>query len=134
MGHRLIVAGPDTCTPKEAKAYRNRLHQVGAGRFVLETITNGTVTAKKLCSAFGAKPPFWLEGHPDSAYYKFLGLAISRELSKRRRLSEYSTIEDAARLIKESKNIMVITGAGVSVASLCPLLGRRGFSRGDKAR
>ncbi|KAK8240248.1 chromatin regulatory protein sir2 [Phyllosticta capitalensis] len=111
-----LVPGPDTCTPKEAKAYRNRLHQVGAGRFVLETITNGTVTAKKLCSAFGAKPPFWLEGHPDSAYYKFLGLAISRELSKRRRLSEYSTIEDAARLIKESKNIMVITGAGISTS------------------
>ncbi|KAK7549477.1 chromatin regulatory protein Sir2 [Phyllosticta citricarpa] len=111
-----LVAGPDTCTPQEAKAYRNRLHEVGAHVFIRETITDGTVKAKKLCTAFGVKPPFWLEGHPDVAYYQLLGLAIARALSNRRRLPNYSTIGDAARLIKNSKNILVITGAGISTS------------------
>ncbi|KAK7715531.1 NAD-dependent histone deacetylase sir2 [Botryosphaeria dothidea] len=111
-----LSGGPDVCTIEEAKAYRKRLHEVGAGAFVFETVTTGKVSAKKLCTAFGIKPPAFLEGASDSSYYQLLGIAIARELSKRRRLSEYSTIEDAALLLQKSKNIMVITGAGISTS------------------
>ncbi|KAL1629858.1 NAD-dependent histone deacetylase sir2 [Neofusicoccum ribis] len=111
-----LSGGPDVCTAEEARAYRKRLHEVGAGPFVFETVTTGKVSAKKLCTAFNIKPPPFLDGAADSSYYQLLGVVIARELSKRRRLSEYSTMEDAARLLQKSKNIMVITGAGISTS------------------
>lgn len=79
-----------------------------------ETIGKDTVTAKKLCTAFGILPPAFLEGAPDEAYHPLLAIAISREFSRRQKLPQYNTVEDAVRLLKESKNIVVLTGAGVS--------------------
>ncbi|KAF2189545.1 SIR2-domain-containing protein [Zopfia rhizophila CBS 207.26] len=108
--------GTDACTAEEARTYRQRLHEVGAGQFVFENITTGKVTARKLCTAFGVRIPKFLEGLADEAYYQLLGLAINRELNKRRRLKQYKTIDDAARLLRERKNIMVITGAGISTS------------------
>ena len=81
--------------------------------FVEETILNESITAKKLCTAFGIVPPSFLEGAPDKAYYPLLGMGISREISKRLKLPEYNTIDDAVELLKKSTNIMVVTGAGV---------------------
>jgi NAD-dependent histone deacetylase SIR2 len=41
---------------------------------------------------------------------------MMRELNKRQRLSQYKTIDDAAKLLNEAKNILVVTGAGVSTS------------------
>jgi hypothetical protein len=106
--------GKDCCTAQEAREYRQKLHEMGAGTFVFEYITKGQISARKLCTAFGVRIPKFLEGLADSSYYQLLGHAISRELNKRRRLHDYKTIDDAAKLLREKKNIMVITGAGVS--------------------
>lgn len=54
--------------------------------------------------------------YPDESFYQLLGLAISRELNKRPRLEQYKTIDDAAKLLRERKNVMVITGAGISTS------------------
>lgn len=108
--------GQDTCTAEEARALRQRLHHVGASQFVLENITSEKMTARKLCSAFGVKIPSFLEESPDEHFYQLLGLAINRELNKRPRLPQYKTIDDAAKLLLERKNIMVITGAGISTS------------------
>lgn len=78
----------------------------------------GIITAKKLCTALGIRPPFFLEGEPDEAYYSLLDLAICRELSKRAKLPQYNTIDDAVALMKKSRNIVVLTGAGVSTSKL----------------
>ena len=93
--------------------YRARLRAIGAQSFVLETIGEGTITAKKLCTAFGIRPPPFLEGAPDTAYLQLLGLGISRELTKRVKLPQYNSVDDAVQLLKKSQNIIVITGAGV---------------------
>jgi NAD-dependent histone deacetylase SIR2 len=69
-----------------------------------------------LLSAFGIRPPDFLEGCPDESYYQLLSLAISRELSKRIKLPQYNTIDDAVELIKKAKNIIVLTGAGISTS------------------
>jgi NAD-dependent histone deacetylase SIR2 len=76
----------------------------------------GTISAKKLLTAFGIRAPPFLDGSPDDAYYGLLSLAISRELSKRIKLPQYNTIDDAVDLIKKSRNIIVLTGAGISTS------------------
>lgn len=103
----------DMCTIEEAFAFRKRLRHVGEDEFIAETIETGRITAKKLCTAFGIKPPSLLDGQPDHKYYPLLGLGITRELSKRVKLPEYNTVDDAVHLLKRSKNIIVLTGAGV---------------------
>lgn len=109
----LIYAGDGSCTLEESLALRKRLRLVGGDRFVGETVEAGVITAKKLCTAFGIRPPFFLEGEPDEAYYSLLDLAICRELSKRAKLPQHNTIDDAVALLKKSRNIIVLTGAGV---------------------
>ncbi|EAW10641.1 putative histone deacetylase SIR2 [Aspergillus clavatus NRRL 1] len=107
---------PNACTLEEAVAFRERLHEIGKAAFVEETIGRDTVTAKKLCTAFGIMPPAFLEGAPDEAYHPLLAIAISREFSRRPKLPQYNTIDDAVKLLKESKNIVVLTGAGISTS------------------
>lgn len=107
-------SSPDACTPEESHGYRRRLRLVGEGQFIKETVEAQTITAKKLCTAFGVRLPAFLDDAPDTSYYPLLGLCISRELSKRQKLLQYNTIDDAVSLLKGSKNIIVLTGAGVS--------------------
>ena len=97
-------------------AYKRRLKTIGEARFYKETIHNGSVSAKKLITAFGIRPPPFLEGFPDEVYLQVLELAISRELSKRDKLPQHNTIDDAVSLLKSSHNIIVLTGAGISTS------------------
>lgn len=110
-----LCAGDGSCTLEESLAFRKRLRLIGGDRFIAETVEAGVITAKKLCTAFGIRPPIFLDGEPDEAYYSLLDLAICRELSKRAKLPQYNTIEDAVSLLKKSRNIIVLTGAGVRI-------------------
>lgn len=58
----------DVCTLQEAVTFRNRLREIGDDRFIEETIEAGTITAKKLCTAFGIRPPPFLEDAPDVSH------------------------------------------------------------------
>ena len=109
----LTDVGDGSCTLDESLAFRRRLRLVGGDRFFAETVNAGVITAKKLCTAFGIRPPFFLEGEPDEAYYSLLNLGVCRELSKREKLPQYNTIDDAVTLMKKSRNIIILTGAGV---------------------
>ncbi|KAI4120642.1 MAG: hypothetical protein LQ338_006866 [Usnochroma carphineum] len=95
---------------------RSEWDEVGEDQFITESIEAGTISAKKLCTAFGIRPPSLLEGQPDHKYYPLLGLGITRELSKRVKLPEHNTIDDAVELLKRSQNIIVLTGAGISTS------------------
>lgn len=113
----LYSIDPGACTLEEAAAYRRRLHEIGKQAFVEETIVRETVTAKKLCTAFGLKLPAWLEGADDEDYHQLLAIAISREFSRRPKLPQYNSIDDAVKLLQQAKNIIVLTGAGVRFPS-----------------
>lgn len=55
-----------------------------------------------------------MDSAPDQAVLPLVGLAIARELTKRRKLPEHNTFDDAVSLLQQSKNIIVVSGAGVS--------------------
>lgn len=112
----LMQTGPDICTPDEASRLRRELREQGPAVFCQRTVDAGRYTAKKLLSAFGIRPPAFLEGESDEAYFSLLSLAITRELSKRAKLARYNTIDDAVDLMAKCKNIVVITGAGISTS------------------
>ncbi|KFX98997.1 hypothetical protein O988_04092 [Pseudogymnoascus sp. VKM F-3808] len=116
IGDEGLLGGDDVCTLEEAREYRRLLRDVGARVFCEKTVEAGAITAKKLITAFGIKPPGFLEGAPDMAYYSLLSMALSRELSKRSKLPTYNTIEDVVKLLDKCNNIIVLTGAGISTS------------------
>lgn len=61
-------AAIDSCTIEEAMAFRKRLREVGEDQFVTETIEARTISAKKLCTAFGISSPPPFEGLPDVGF------------------------------------------------------------------
>lgn len=96
--------------------YRQQLRAVGPQEFCKLTVDSGAITVKKLLTAFGIRPPAFLDGLPDHAYFGLLTLAMTRELVKRAKLPKYNTIDDAVALLKASRNIVVLTGAGISTS------------------
>ncbi|SPO05054.1 related to NAD-dependent histone deacetylase [Cephalotrichum gorgonifer] len=107
---------PESCTPDEATHLRHMLRRLGPQDFCRVTVDEGRYTAKKLLTAFRVRPPPFLEGAPDEAYYSIISAAIERELSKRAKLTQYNSFADAIELIRRSKNIVVVTGAGISTS------------------
>jgi NAD-dependent histone deacetylase SIR2 len=109
----MIDSGPMSYTPAEGKEIRERLRRLGPNKFVEQAITRGVISIRKLVTAFGVRPDL---PYSTSWYYQILGLCIQRELRKRQKLTEYNTIDDAVSLLQKSKNILVITGAGISTS------------------
>lgn len=92
------------------------MREQGPAIFCQRTVDAGRYTAKKLLTAFGIRPPAFLEGQDDESYFSLLSLAITRELSKRAKLMRYNSVNDAVHLIDKCQNIIVITGAGISTS------------------
>ncbi|KAK0556597.1 NAD-dependent histone deacetylase sir2 [Tilletia horrida] len=53
---------------------------------------------------------------PDTKLIPILKSALSRILRKRERLTQYSTPEDVVELLRKSRKIILLTGAGISVS------------------
>ena len=103
----------NSLTPAEALRLRQRLHSIGHHQFVEETILNGAYDARTLLTAFGVDPDY---PYGDDWYIRLLNLCLQRELQRRHKLRDHNTIEDAVSLLQRSRNIVVITGAGISTS------------------
>ncbi|KAI0483855.1 DHS-like NAD/FAD-binding domain-containing protein [Xylaria cf. heliscus] len=106
----------DACTPEQSVTFRQQLRAIGPDEFCHVHIDSGAITARKLLTAFGIRPPDFLEGRPDEAYLGLLTLAMTRELTKRAKIMAYNSVDDAVYLLKKSRNIVVLTGAGISTS------------------
>lgn len=62
--------------------------------------------------------PIFLEGEPEDSpqLIHFLRLVLAKEMMRRSRLPAVNTVEHVVKLLKESKNIIVLTGAGVCIS------------------
>ncbi|KAJ3577955.1 hypothetical protein NPX13_g2611 [Xylaria arbuscula] len=121
----------DACTREQSVAFRQQLRAIGPNAFCRLHIDSGAITARKMLTAFGIRPPEFLEGRPDEAYYGLLTLAMTRELNKRAKIMSYNSVDDAVHLLQKSRNIVVLTGAGISTRSASPIsaLKRPGCTR-----
>lgn len=93
------------------------LRSIGPQELCKRTLDTGFVSARKLLTAFGVRPPPPIgEEEDDALALGLLIFAFGRELSKRAKLLKYNTIDDAVNLLQTSKNIVVLTGAGISTS------------------
>ncbi|GAW14272.1 hypothetical protein ANO14919_036720 [Xylariales sp. No.14919] len=116
LTHDTFPPDVDACTPEQSVAFRQQLRAIGPNEFCHLHIDSGAITAQKLLTAFGIRPPDFLEGRPDEAYLGLLTLAMTRELTKRAKIMSYNSVDDAVQLLKRSRNIVVLTGAGISTS------------------
>ncbi|KAK9696192.1 NAD-dependent histone deacetylase sir2 [Basidiobolus ranarum] len=107
-------------TEEERQSIRADARQKGIVMFIREYVLEKKIPVAKLLDVFDQKLAARAMGRPMLQLLPLLELLISRFLRERQRLPDVSTVEDVVRLIKESKNIMILTGAGVSVSCGIP--------------
>ncbi|KAJ3343984.1 NAD-dependent histone deacetylase sir2, partial [Kappamyces sp. JEL0680] len=73
-----------------------------------------------LLNFFQVPPSVWENGATDEELLAILRSVFSQNVVKRTRLLEHSTFLDAVELINKAQNIVVLTGAGVSVSCGIP--------------
>ncbi|ODQ50354.1 SIR2-domain-containing protein [Saitoella complicata NRRL Y-17804] len=92
------------------------LREMGPDLFLKYYVNQLETPTRSLLSAFGFRIPPLLCEFPDQALLPLLEMALSRFLSKRQKLAQYNTVSDAVELIRNAKNIIVLTGAGISTS------------------
>ncbi|KAK3691125.1 NAD-dependent histone deacetylase sir2 [Vermiconidia calcicola] len=98
-----------------ASRLRSTLLHVGPEKFLHDALTAAAIPPYILGTAFGLDPALF-DQLGENRYMHVLGQIVVRSYYKRRKLPQYNTIDDVAALLRNSKNIMVITGAGISTS------------------
>jgi len=83
--------------------------------FLEHTLETLNLPPEVLGTAFGINPVL-LDNLGESRYFRLLTRVIATFYHKRQKLPQYNTIDDAAQLLRTSKKILVITGAGISTS------------------
>ncbi|KAK5115964.1 hypothetical protein LTR62_000420 [Meristemomyces frigidus] len=124
--------GDDDVTKEEAQRLHRDLRRSGPEAFLKHHLSSGVTTARMLGSAFGINPTLAIDD--DDLFLDVLQHTLQRAYKKRQKLSQYNTIDDAAKLLRTKKNIMVITGAGISTSLGIPDFRSQGTGFYDKVR
>ncbi|KAF8141958.1 DHS-like NAD/FAD-binding domain-containing protein [Boletus edulis] len=107
-------------TKDEIRKMMHHLKERGMSSFIREYVFTQKIPIVKLLFAFGISLCPELRNKRSKTLLYLLRVAISRELHLREKLPQYNTISDAVSLIVNSKRIMVLTGAGISVSCGIP--------------
>lgn len=104
------------CSYDEALAIRYHARTIGLEQFFHESIVQHRIPLQTLCSAFCVFSPAVAPDPPDTALLQRLKKAITTDMGNRIKLHKYNSVDDAIALVKNAKNVMVITGAGTSTS------------------
>ncbi|KAF9972201.1 NAD-dependent histone deacetylase sir2 [Actinomortierella ambigua] len=110
----------DVFPEEEALAVIEEAREHGIQHIMENYVFNDSVSLKKLFLAFDPHLEVNWNRVPVVDLQEAIPYVISRALRQRRRLENVHTIEKVVDLLKTSKNIMVLTGAGVSVSCGIP--------------
>lgn len=101
-------------SPAQVATLHHDLRKIGAESFMAKYLggTSTRMTARRLGEAFGLDP----SDHDDETHMRLLAIAIFRVSSKRQKLAQFNTLDDAVKLLQKSQKIIVVTGAGISTS------------------
>ncbi|CAJ0643695.1 8713_t:CDS:2 [Entrophospora sp. SA101] len=105
---------------EECKYYRDAAQEKGTQNFIQEFIFEKNITIHKLFYAFDYRLPARIKNLPEKELLSILHKILAKFLRQRKKLPNINTLQDVIRLLSESSNIMVLTGAGVSVSCGIP--------------
>ncbi|KAI6010913.1 DHS-like NAD/FAD-binding domain-containing protein [Pisolithus orientalis] len=117
--HALEQEAERAWTKEEIGKMMHFVREKGMGPFIREYVVVQQTPIVKLLFAFGISLCPELRAKSPATLLYFLRVAISRVLRLREKLPQHNTIEDAVSLIQRSRRIIILTGAGISLASPC---------------
>ncbi|KAF8644752.1 hypothetical protein AX16_008296 [Volvariella volvacea WC 439] len=104
----------------QIKQMKHFLKEKGIADFVWQYVFSYEVSVEKLVRGFGVKLAPELLTRRKSTLIYILRVVLSYEIRQRDKLPQYNTIDDAVELIRKSKQILILTGAGISVSCGIP--------------
>ncbi|KAH9943822.1 SIR2-domain-containing protein [Amylocystis lapponica] len=107
-------------TKAEVRQMTGWLKEAGMASFISEYVVVRAIPIPKLLYAFGVCLCKQLREKDSKTLLFFLRVALYHELESRDKLPQYNTIDDAVSLIRASKRILILTGAGISVSCGIP--------------
>ncbi|KAJ7115942.1 DHS-like NAD/FAD-binding domain-containing protein [Mycena epipterygia] len=109
-----------TWSQQQIRAMMHHLKEKGMSSWMNEYVLKRNIPIPQLLLAFGINLNPSLHNMSPTTLSYFLRVAMSRELQLRDKLPEYNTVDDAVRLIRDSRRILILTGAGISVSCGIP--------------
>ena len=112
---------------------RASLFDTGPEIFIRDYVVSGKYTLRSLGVVFGLDPHLYSEVGR-ALFLRLLQQLIVRHYYKRRKLPQYNTLDDVAKLLQNSKKIVVIAGAGISTSLGIPDFRSKNTGFYDKVR
>ncbi|KAK7048087.1 deacetylase sirtuin-type domain-containing protein [Favolaschia claudopus] len=106
---------PEIWTQQQVRGMLYHLKEHGMASWVNEYILKRNHSIPDLLLAFGIKLSPKLHHLSTTTMSYFLRVAMSRELQLREKLPEYNTVDDAVRLIRDSRRIIILTGVSCGI-------------------
>ncbi|KAI8336582.1 DHS-like NAD/FAD-binding domain-containing protein [Chlamydoabsidia padenii] len=108
-------------TEEEMEMIRDDARDIGLIKFIEKYVLEQHIPVAKLLQVFGfVMSPRAIVLATDYDLAPLLRTVLNRFLRKRRRLEHVNTLEDVVSLMAKAQNIMIVTGAGVSVSCGIP--------------